>query len=235
MGMRFAGLLCATLCLPLGQTAHAALRPAVVELFTSEGCSSCPPAERLLGELAQRPDVLALAFHVRYWDSLGWPDRFGLALADSRQDQYARTLRLPGVFTPQVVIDGQQSFVGSDQHSITAALQEPRQGVEILLDGNAQQLAVTVTQSATKTTGQVLLLALLAPVETAIGRGENAGRTVREIGVVSEGMLLGEWNGAEQRFLIARSALPRNADALAVIVQRQNQGAVLAARRFALP
>ena len=94
-------------CLGMVATgAQAQQRPAVVELFTSEGCSSCPPAEIVLGELAQRPDVLALAFHVDYWDELGWPDRFAIPEATPRQRAYGRTLRLPSIYTPQVVIDG---------------------------------------------------------------------------------------------------------------------------------
>src|ERR1700761_1077616 len=86
--------------------ANAQPRPAVVELFTSEGCNSCPPAEAYVGELASRPDVLALAFHVDYWDDLGWRDRFGLGQAVERQRNYARSLRLSSVYTPEVVIDG---------------------------------------------------------------------------------------------------------------------------------
>jgi hypothetical protein len=92
--------------LSLCARASAEGRPAVVELFTSEGCSSCPAAELYTAELAQRSDVLVLAFHVDYWDSLGWSDRFGLAQAALRQRGYAQALRLSSVFTPQVVIDG---------------------------------------------------------------------------------------------------------------------------------
>src|SRR5271165_4678879 len=87
-------------------------RPAVVELFTSEGCSSCPPAEAYLGELAARRDVLALAFHVGYWDDLGWRDRFGLTEAVQRQNIYAKNLQRSSAYTPQVVIDGQADYVG---------------------------------------------------------------------------------------------------------------------------
>src|ERR1700726_1474983 len=90
-------------------------RPAVVELFTSEGCSSCPPAEAYLGELAERRDVIALAFHVDYWDDLGWRDRFGLTEAVQRQNAYAKTLRRSSAYTPQVVIDGQADYVGGDR------------------------------------------------------------------------------------------------------------------------
>src|SRR5271157_4122233 len=106
--------------------ASAEPRPAVVELFTSEGCSSCPPAEAYVGELAQRADVLALAFHVDYWDDLGWRDRFGLPEAVQRQRAYANALRLSSVYTPQVVVDGHEDCVGSDRGSIGRALAEKR-------------------------------------------------------------------------------------------------------------
>src|SRR5258708_22504302 len=105
--------------------------PAVVELFTSQGCSSCPPADTYLGELTQRRDVLALAFHVDYWDDLGWRDRFGLSDAVERQRAYAKVLRLSTVYTPQVVIDGQDNFVGSDVKSIGRALTGNRNGVAV--------------------------------------------------------------------------------------------------------
>src|ERR1700736_1247363 len=86
--------------------AQAQSRPALVELFTSEGCSSCPPAEAYIGELAQRHDVLALSFHVSYWDDLGWKDRFALTEAVARQRTYAQNLHRSAVYTPEIVIDG---------------------------------------------------------------------------------------------------------------------------------
>ena len=107
-------------------TVQAKARPAVVELFTSQGCSSCPPADAYVGELAQRPDILALTFHVDYWNHLGWRDRFGLPESEKRQREYARALHLSSVFTPQVVIDGQGSYVGSG----VAPIQPDRPRVE---------------------------------------------------------------------------------------------------------
>src|SRR5258708_29910268 len=101
-----------------GATVNAQSRPAVVELFTSQGCSSCPPADAYIGELTQRRDVLALTFHVDYWDDLGWRDRFGLPDAVHRQRAYAKVLRLSSVYTPQLVIDGQDNFVGSDVNAL---------------------------------------------------------------------------------------------------------------------
>src|SRR5712671_5298268 len=114
-------------------TVNASPRPAVVELFTSQGCSSCPPADTYLGELAERRDVLALAFHVDYWDDLGWRDRFGLTEAVRRQRVYTRTLRRSSAYTPQVVIDGQAEYVGSDRASIGKSLAANRDGVAIAL------------------------------------------------------------------------------------------------------
>src|SRR5271154_5041503 len=90
-------------------------RPAVLELFTSEGCSSCPPAEELVAQLAQRPDVLPLSFHVDYWNDLGWRDRFTFSQATPRQRAYAANLRRDSVYTPQAIIDGTADYVGSDR------------------------------------------------------------------------------------------------------------------------
>src|SRR6516162_11255938 len=111
------------LCLALGTaTAEAGERPIMVELFTSEGCSSCPPADALLTELAGRPDVLALSFHVDYWDRLGWKDPFSSPAATERQQRYAELLRLATVYTPQMVVDGKWQAVGSDHAEVKRAL-----------------------------------------------------------------------------------------------------------------
>ena len=101
-------------------------RPAVVELFTSEGCSSCPPAEAYIGELAQHKDVLALSFHVDYWDNLGWKDPFSLRISTERQSAYSKALGRSSVYTPQVVIDGKDDYVGTDRRNIGKALAAAR-------------------------------------------------------------------------------------------------------------
>ena len=110
--------------------ARASERPIVVELFTSEGCSSCPPADALLAELASRPDVLALSFHVDYWDRLGWKDPYSSREATARQNRYATLLDLATVYTPQIVVDGKWQAVGSDRADVEHALDLARRSLK---------------------------------------------------------------------------------------------------------
>src|SRR6202163_2652786 len=105
-------------------------RPVVVELFTSQGCSSCPPADALLGELAQRGDVLALGFHISYWDGLGWKDPSSRQSSTDRQRAYARLLGRGQVYTPQMVVEGRSEMVGSDRGAVLAALRDAQPHAE---------------------------------------------------------------------------------------------------------
>jgi hypothetical protein len=220
-------------------------RPTVVELFTSQGCSSCPPAEALLGELNSHPNVLALAFHVTYWDSLGWADRFALPYADQRQSRYAHSLKLSSVFTPQVIVDGRQSFVGSDRGGILAEIAGEHPGIGISIDSSGVQLQIDVAAaspapnaasgpSALPAGGEVLLLALLPEAQTAIGRGENGGRTLREFNIVRASVALGAWDGSARHYALARASLPPDATAVAVLLQQLNQHSILGAATHAL-
>jgi hypothetical protein len=216
----------------------AAIRPIVVELYTSQGCSSCPPADALLGELKSRPNVLALAFHVTYWDSLGWADRFASPYADQRQSRYARALNLSSVFTPQVIIDGRQSFVGSDRAAILPAIGTAAPGVDISIRTSGTELQIDVAAAASpasKAPGDVLLLALLPEAQTAIGRGENGGRRLREFNIVRASFALGAWDGSARHYALTRTSLPADTALVAVVLQQANQGAVLGAATYALP
>jgi hypothetical protein len=218
---------CATL-------AHAEPRPAVVELFTSEGCNSCPPAEAYVGELAGRSDVLALAFHVDYWDDLGWRDRFGLSQSVERQRSYARSLRLSSVYTPEVVVDGRADYVGSNRSGIGNALKEKREGVPVTLsvgDGEADvRLAPREKASREKEAGgDVVLVAYLRKAVSAIGRGENAGRTLAEYNIVRAVVPLGRWDGGAQEFRAKLASLPQDTTDVAVLVQSPGQGGIVAA------
>ena len=214
--------------------AHAEPRPAVIELFTSEGCNSCPPAEAYVGELARRSDVLALSFHVDYWDDLGWRDRFGLSQSVERQRTYARSLRLSGVYTPQVVIDGRADYVGSNRGAIDRALKSSRDGVPVSLsvvDGEARVRLDPPggSQPAKGQTADVVLVAYLRKAVSPIGRGENAGRTLEEFNIVRAVQPLGHWDGSTQEFHTKLASLPQDTTDVAVLVQSPGQGGIVAA------
>ncbi len=199
-----------------------ASRPVVLELFTSEGCSSCPPADRLLAQLAHRPGVLVLGFHVTYWNSLGWRDPWSLAAADTRQRHYARYFE-GGLFTPELVVDGRQALVGSDATGAARAMRRARpvQAVTLALAEDAAGVAIVAGAGAGE--GSILLLGYDPAHTTAIGRGENAGRTLEEANIVRSVMLAAAWQGAAVRVLVPR---PKGAR-LAAILQAPD-GRILA-------
>ncbi|CAE6939412.1 hypothetical protein R75471_05254 [Paraburkholderia domus] len=172
-------------------------RPVVVELFTSEGCSSCPPADAYLSELSQqRSDILPLAFHVTYWNSIGWQDPFSLDIATQRQAEYGRRFG-DGSYTPEMVVDGTTAFVGSDRSSAEVAIQKAKDA-----DSSAAQVsavrkgnAITVSVGAGSGSAQVILVGYDAQHVTAVGRGENGGRTLKESNIVRSFQPLGQWTG----------------------------------------
>jgi hypothetical protein len=228
----------------LPSVTNAAPRPVVVELFTSEGCSSCPPADAYVGELAKRSDVLALAFHVDYWDDLGWRDRFGLSQSVERQRRYAGALRLSTVYTPEVVIDGRADYVGSNRSAIGQALEATRDGVPVSLtieQGAAlislaapSMASSSMASSSTARGGDIVLIAYRRKAVSAIGRGENAGRTLEEYNIVRALRDVGHWSGAAQDFRVPLASLPQDTTDIAVLVQAPGQGAVLGAATRAI-
>ena len=167
--------------------ARAGERPIVVELFTSEGCSSCPPADALLAELASRPDVLALSFHVDYWDRLGWKDPYSSREATARQNRYATLLDLATVYTPQIVVDGKWQAVGSDRADVEHALDRARRSlkeipVTLALDqGHAQ---ITLGPGSDGVSASVLLIGFDRRHVSAVKRGEKSGRALAHVDVV---------------------------------------------------
>jgi hypothetical protein len=206
------------------------LRPVVLELFTSEGCSSCPPAEAFLGELAQRPDVLALAFHVDYWDGLGWHDRFALPMATERQRLYAKSVGSFSVYTPQLVVDGRRDFVGSDRVSVGRALAQARSaGVMVNLAVHEGMVAVTLERQSGIPLSDVLLVAYQKRATSRIGRGENAGRDLEEFNIVRALRPLGQWSGAPQHFEASVDTIPADATDVAILVQPRSEGPIIGA------
>jgi hypothetical protein len=179
----------------LATASQAQQSPTVVELFTSQGCSSCPPADAFLTDLAKRPDVLPLAFHVTYWDYLGWNDPYSLAQATTRQRDYARDLGEDGVYTPQMVVDGTTGFVGSNRsEGLKAIAGAAHKSVPVSIMRDGQTLLIKVGAGAGK--ARVMLVGFDPTHETHIGRGENGGRTLTESNIVRSLTGIADWSGS---------------------------------------
>ena len=236
-----------TLLLGTGASARAhsaepgpSARPIVLELYTSEGCSSCPPAEALIGELSRNPALLPLALHVDYWDSLGWRDRFALPASAQRQRRWADTHGRADVFTPQMIVDGRASVLGSDRGAIDAAVRAARTALDSLphFDIDARLVDgvvhIAIPEPADHGRNEVLAVAYLPQTVTAVPRGENAGRTIDEWNVVRAVRPLGSIDGAPLQRQIALGELPADAGRLAILVQDAVSGQVRAVRVLTL-
>jgi hypothetical protein len=241
--MRGPGFVLSALLTGLGLAAmapsDAAAEPrAVVELFTSQGCSSCPAADKLLGELAADTSILALSLPIDYWDYLGWKDTLARPRHTARQRGYAAMRRDREVYTPQVVVNGTVHVLGSDRGAIESAIRKTQRhdtiSVPVHLAVKDERVDVTVTgvgQGATS--GEVWLCAVAKAVPVAIGRGENRGRTVTYHNVVRKWVKVGPWNGTTQTFTVAKNDLKaEDVDTIAVLVQSgtvENPGTMLGA------
>jgi len=208
--------------------AQAAERPVVVELFTSQGCSSCPPADAYLRELStQRADVLPLAFHVTYWDGLGWKDPYSMQAATQRQDLYGRRFG-DGSYTPEIVVDGAAGMVGSRRSDVGAAIERAkrtsRTAAAVSVTKNGEQVSIQVGSGSG--TGRILLIGFDRERTTAIGRGENGGRTLTEANIVRSIRPVGQWSGAALRI---NEQFPEGQD-VAVVLEAPDGQIVGAAR-----
>ncbi len=171
----------------------------VVELFTSQGCSSCPPADKLLAEYADKPDVLALSFNVDYWDYLGWKDTLASPDYTERQRNYAEARGDGQVYTPQVVVDGRDHMVGSSQSKIEAALTRYSDGLPIPLSLTSTEDAITVNIGKAADGGMphatLWLVMYDREVTVPIDRGENTGKTITYNNVVRKLRPIAMWKG----------------------------------------
>ncbi len=203
-------------------------RPVVVELFTSQGCSSCPPADAYLNELTKgNDDVLTLAFHVTYWNDLGWADPFSLEASTQRQRRYAARLG-EGPYTPQIVVDGVSGMVGSNRGQVASAIvNAKKQGITaapISLARENGRLSIAV--GAGQGNGELLLVGYDHEHTTKVGRGENGGRSLTESSAVRSLRSIGQWNGSA---LALREDIPEGENA-AVLLQSSNGSIIGAAR-----
>ena len=208
---------------------RAAERLVVVELFTSQGCSSCPPANAFLNELARTDtDVLPLAFHVTYWDRLGWKDPFSLREATARQATYGRRFG-DGSYTPEIVIDGAVGLVGSRRADVDSAIKAAKQAamsaatLSVVRTGGG----ISIEVGSGTGLGEILLVGFDREHNTAIRRGENGGRTLEEANVVRSARVVGKWSGNPLKI---EQPFPAGED-VAVLLQAPD-GQILAATRL---
>ncbi len=209
----------------------------VIELFTSQGCSSCPPADKFLGELAQRHDLLALSVHVDYWDYIGWKDVFASPKNTMRQRRYAQKLGLRYVYTPQMVIQGAFDSTGSDRakvlKKITEAKKLDRLAVTISRAGDG--VRITIPGGDLREKAAVWLAVFDNRHDTEIKRGENSGQILRYHNVVRGMTQIGAWSGQPLDIVTKAADMPaQGRDSCAVIVQSLKTGRILGAARLDL-
>lgn len=223
---------------------------AVIELFTSQGCSSCPPADRLLGQFAQDPSLIALSLPVDYWDYLGWKDTLALHRDSELQRDYSFVRGDREVYTPQVVVNGLVHALGSDKAAIEkaiAATQRDSHPLTLPVKIDVADGVITVhvpAGSGKEQGGDIWLCPVTGHVQVAIGRGENRGHTFTYHNVVRRWIKLGEWNGKAQVYHVKLTDMPNgkfslaDIDHAAVLVQRgsdKKPGMILGAAMARLP
>ncbi len=212
---------------------------AVLELFTSQGCSSCPPADAALEQLSKRNDIIALGYHVDYWDYIGWRDNFGDPAFSEYQRAYAKAQGKSGVYTPQLIVNGEKDVVGSHPAEVKNALSSAGLGVPVTLSAHDGMLDISIAQKPGGGTAAVWLVAYKKDANVTIERGENKGRTIDYSHIVTKRQILGMWSGKKgaQITLPLPDALGSDSDGAAIIVQRDNKGLpgpILGAAAFTL-
>lgn len=206
---------------------------AVVELFTSQGCSSCPPADKVLGELAQDPSVIALSLPIDYWDYLGWKDTLADSRFSARQKAYSHMRGDRGVYTPQAVVNGTVNVLGSDRAGIENAANRTQNvdgvmSVPVTMTRSGGQIKVSVADAAGKAGeakgGEVWICAVSKSVPITIARGENRGQRITYHNVVRNVLKVGDWNGKAGSWNVPLENISRDGvDAAVVYVQDGNR------------
>ena len=228
---RWSGALGVCAIVAIIRPAHAEPR-AVVELFTSQGCSSCPPADQIIGELAKDPSVIALSLPIDYWDYLGWKDTLADSRFTARQKAYSNMRGEREVYTPQVVVNGSAHVIGSDRARIESAIEETKKAdavmsVPISMTLAGKQINISVAASgkgAAMAHGEVWICSISKAVPIAIGRGENRGREITYHNVVRNLLKVGDWNGASDSWTVPLENIYREGvDAAVVYVQDGNR------------
>jgi len=211
--------------------------PVVLELFTSQGCSDCPAADKLVTELAHRPDVIALSLPITYWDILGWKDTFATEANTKRQKSYARIMNRSGVYTPQMIIDGQLDVVGNQRDRVMQAVamrsSAAVHGVEVPIllrrTGNRIEIAIAKSKHAPKDAATIWVMRTLGQGSVNIGDGENRNRLLTYTNVVRDLQRAGEWKGQAMKIDVPVNLTALQYDGVVVVIQTQDFGPVLGA------
>ncbi len=221
----------------LSSAAHAEQgRLTVLELFTSQGCSSCPPADDLLRELAEDESLLALSLHVDYWDYLGWKDPFSSAENTHRQRNYAPLIVDRGIYTPQLVVDGKFGVIGSQRSQVKSMIRAARNyPLHVPMQITPKQTTLTVSLTPPKDTESLPASATLYALHyarhntTKVTRGENNGRKMTNINSVTSISTIGTWNKSAAQFNVPRPAAD---EGIAVLLHSDTQGRIIGAARY---
>jgi hypothetical protein len=220
--------------LGFGAPAQAQRSPVVVELFTSQGCAYCPPADEMFSRIVEMPGVIALALHVDYWDYLGWKDTFGSAANSDRQRHYAKAARSRSVYTPQFVVQGVDRMTASDPGAVLGAIEAHQRrpatvALEIGREGHRLWIRLASTEPAGSGRSDVFLARFRPSESVLIGHGDNAGRDITYSNVVTRWEAVARWDGSTPAELDLAVDGP---EPLAVIVQRERLGPILTAAQL---
>ena len=216
----------ATLAAPAGAESMRARPKAVVELFTSQGCAQCPPADALLTGLAEEGDVVALAYHVDYWDYVGWEDTFGDEDYSDRQRAYAKSWGSSRIYTPQMVVNGAKGVVGSRRNEVHGALAGASLPLQVEISRDGDMLKVAIPPDSGFNDAVVWLVSYLDRADVTIDKGENAGKSMVYTQVVTGRQALGMWEsaaGADLKLPLPE-VLSEDSTGIAVIVQQERNG-----------
>ncbi len=231
--------LSAVMLAAIGLAPAAAQTRAVVELFTSQGCSSCPPADKLASAMAADPTLVVISMPVDYWDYLGWKDTLAQPAFTKRQKAYAAARGDRNIYTPQIVVNGLAHVVGSDRQAIGVAVRETKETAGVL------ETPVSITRTgdsfrvslgAGKGSGEVWVMKTESKADVAIGRGENTGHSITYTNVVRSMAKVGDYNGTPMTLTLSGTQVSdKNTDGFAVLVQKVEggkPGAILGAASY---
>jgi hypothetical protein len=215
-------------------------RPVVVELFTSQGCSSCPPADALMIDLAKRPDVIALSFNVDYWDYTGWKDSLARPEFGLRARAYVDRMKLQSPYTPQMIVDGLIDVVGNNKGLVAGAVQKqtnaPRDAVPVAIARSGDKIGVSLGEGRAVPGARILVLRTKSAITIEIGKGENKGKQITYTNSVRRVMDAGEWTGkaANLTLPVTMPDLKEPTDGVVVLIQGGPGGPILGAAQLRL-